>query len=305
MIPMGILTRIRTSDNAKDTIDMNLLGSRFRPAAVPSIVIAVTLVAAMFATALSPVRHAGAADAFPLYSAVTVNTDALNIRATPGLGGIVTAVIPFGTLLAVEAGPTTAGGYDWYQITRLDRTLDGESGPDGWVAGEFLAQSGFAPGTVLQVTDGPVNLRDGASVKTDKLGSLDEGARLTVLTGPIPDGGYSWYQVTVENGDRGWVAGEFLGVVDSGGSSSDGYQAGDAVIVTDGPLNLRDTPSLSGAINRVVPTGATFSTADASVDADGYIWISVFSVTYGKGWVASDFIALDPAGTGGGEEGGA
>ncbi len=282
---------------------MNPSRSRRRSATVGAITVAFALVAAMFASAFGSGGHASAADAFALGGDVTVDTDLLNIRATAGLDGIVTAVIPFGTLLAVEDGPVAADGHDWYQITRLDVTRDGESGADGWVAGDFLAQSGFAPGTRLQVVDGPVNLRDGASVTTAKLASLPQGTALTVSTGPIPSGGYSWYQVVVDNGDRGWVAGEFLGALD-GGSSSGGYQAGDAVIVTDGPLNLRDTPSLGGSISRVVPTGATFSASSDAVTADGYTWISVFSVAYGTGWVASDFLALDPAGTGGGESNG-
>ena len=270
-----------------------------------SVAIVIAMLAVLLASAVGSFQGARAADGFPLYGDVTVNTDRLNIRATPGIDGIVTAVIPFGTLLAVEAGPTSADGYDWYQITRLDVQRDGEGGPDGWVAGDFLTQYGYAPGTELQVTDGPVYLRDGSSTKTAILESLAQATHMTVLTGPLPYDGYTWYQVIVDDGARGWVAGEFLGAADGGGDGGNGgYGAGDAVIVIDGPLNLRTTPSITGEISRVVPTGATFSTSSDSVDADGYTWISVFSVGYGKGWVASDFIALDPAGTGGGEDNG-
>lgn len=272
---------------------MNVFSSRRQPAVFKTVAIALVLLAGIAMLVFSPSHQAGAADRFPLYGDVTVDTDALNLRATPGLDGPVNAILPFGTVLAVEAGPTTADGYDWHQITRLDVTREGESGADGWVAGESLAPYGYAPGTELQVTDGPVNLRDGASVTTVRLTSLPQGTRMTVITGPLPGGGYSWYQVMVENGDKGWVTGEFLGLANADETT---FKAGDGVRVSDGPVNFREAPGLDGKVLSVVPEGALFAASGNHVDADGYTWISVFDNGYGHGWIATAFLSLDPNG---------
>jgi hypothetical protein len=49
---------------------------------------------------------------------------------------------------------------------------------------------------------------------------------------------------------------------------------GDAVRVSDGPVNFRDDP----------------------VYSDGYAWVKVFDYGYGIGWMAAAFLAFDPNG---------
>jgi len=63
---------------------------------------------------------------------VQVDTDALNLRAGPGLGEDVEAVLFEGELLVVQSGPESADGYLWYEVESED---DGT----GWVAGAYLA----------------------------------------------------------------------------------------------------------------------------------------------------------------------
>jgi N-acetylmuramoyl-L-alanine amidase len=62
---------------------------------------------------------------------VVVATDALNLRAGPGLGEDVVTVLFEGASLVVQDGPESADGYLWYEVDTDDGT--------GWVAGAYLA----------------------------------------------------------------------------------------------------------------------------------------------------------------------
>ncbi|MGH2534594.1 MAG: SH3 domain-containing protein [Thermomicrobiales bacterium] len=71
---------------------------------------------------------------FPIGAIVAVNTDLLNVRANPGLGGRVVDRIGFGATGEVSRDPVVADGYVWYRL-RLPNAAD------GWVAGEFLVEA--------------------------------------------------------------------------------------------------------------------------------------------------------------------
>jgi uncharacterized protein YgiM (DUF1202 family) len=74
------------------------------------------------------------AGGYPGGERVVVNTDWLNVRAEPGLGGAVVNVLPYDYEAFVSDGPLSADGYTWYQVDAMGVTL-------GWVAGKFLAQT--------------------------------------------------------------------------------------------------------------------------------------------------------------------
>jgi uncharacterized protein YgiM (DUF1202 family) len=59
---------------------------------------------------------------------VTVDTDLLNVRATPSLSGSVLSVYASGRTATITGGPTTADGITWYALDNV-----------GWVAGQYLA----------------------------------------------------------------------------------------------------------------------------------------------------------------------
>jgi uncharacterized protein YraI len=73
----------------------------------------------------------GSTGAFTTGDEVVVDTDALNLRAGPGLGEDVETVLYQGALLVVLDDPESADGYLWYEVDTYDGT--------GWVAGTYLA----------------------------------------------------------------------------------------------------------------------------------------------------------------------
>lgn len=69
---------------------------------------------------------------------------------------------------------------------------------------------GIAPDAQVSVIEGPLNMRAEPSTQADIVVALDTGAALTVLSGPEEGEGYTWWQVTDDTGNMGWVVEEFI-----------------------------------------------------------------------------------------------
>jgi hypothetical protein len=141
---------------------------------------------------------------------VMINTDMLNIRAEPGLGGEVLATYGYGTVGNVLDGPAYADNYSWYQVTMFGEVT-------GWAAGVYLipttSDGGGTGRPTIVVVDGPVNLRDGAGLSANILGTYPTGATGTYQgTGrAIEADGYQWINVRMDNdGQFGYMATAFV-----------------------------------------------------------------------------------------------
>lgn len=154
-------------------------------------------------------------------------------------------------------------------------------------------------GDVGTVNSNGVRLRSGAGTSSAVIGVLQSGAKVTQQGNTFVEAnGYDWIEVRVDTtGTIGWVAREFVTFVDIGnpdepgqpeGSPGTTYPAGSAVVVTDGPLRIRQTPN--GTINATVQTGTIlYSEGVYRVDG-GYTWLAV-TYSAANGWVATDFIS--------------
>jgi uncharacterized protein YraI len=238
-------------------------------------------------------RTAVAAD-FAVGQSAVVNTDALNLRAAPGVGASVVAVLLSGMEGVIGDGPVALDGYSWYgfQVGALW----------GWSAGEFLAPTGgggavFPVGATVVVATDALNLRTEPRLGAPVVAVLPSGTTGIVGSAPITADGFGWYGLQV-GALWGWSAGEFLSLLDGGGIG-----VGDAVRVVDGPLNLRTGPGLGNPIAAVMPTATLLQVMGGPVAADGWTWLQVFNFGYGTGWAADAYLAVDPAGFPG-EEGG-
>jgi uncharacterized protein YgiM (DUF1202 family) len=233
------------------------------------------------------VRTADAATEFAVGDEAFVDTDRLNLRDAPGLSADVVAVLEQGLVVTVTGGPSTASGYTWYEV-------ETGGGSSGWVAGLYLSptetNADYVVGDRVEVADGPLNLRDGAGLDADVLAQLVTGAIVEITDGPQASDGYAWYEVDVDGVPDGWVAGEFLA------PAPVTYEIGDAVRIVDGPVNFRAGPGLDADILDQASDQALFQVRADPVDADGYTWLKVFNYFYGTGWVAAEFVDIDPNG---------
>jgi len=248
---------------------------------------------------------------------VVVVDGPVNLRKNPGLQGAVVRTL--GTdETATRVDPselTDRDGFTWINI----KTQAGET---GWAATEFLDPLSTDPcpnGTCapvqnqdlldansVVVVDGPLNVRSSASATGSILDTVATGAVLNTATnGQVKTADdYNWLKVDYQ-GQEAWVAVDFIAASDQtcdtspcfpkGTSTDDPFVGALGVEVFDGPLNVRDTAGLDGAIVDVLETGAQapVDTRAVLTDADGYTWIRIVTAD-GGGWVATDFVhALD------------
>lgn len=142
---------------------------------------------------------------------VMVNTDWLNVRAEPGLGGAVVNVLPYGYQAFISDGPVSADGYTWYRLDAMGITL-------GWVAGEYLSGVDGGGGGLIDIGAAVVvntdwlNFRDGAGLGAGIIDVLPYGTEATVIGYPASGtgDGYAWYQIELASGAIGWVAGSYI-----------------------------------------------------------------------------------------------
>lgn len=223
---------------------------------------------------------------FSIGDTVYVTSDTLNVRSGPGTGYSIIDTIVYGTNGLIIDGPVSADGYVWYEIEYVGGTYT------GWVASDFLALvstgGGFAIGDILMVTSDTLNVRSGAGTGYSVIDTLTYGNQVQVLDGPYVNNGYTWYEVSYSfGGYTGWVAGEYLAYVSSGGIS-----IGDTVYVSSDSLNVRSGPGTGYTIESTLSYGTEGYVIDGPVVADGYTWYQIEYLGGYVGWAAGEYLGL-------------
>ncbi len=89
------------------------------------------------------------------------------------------------------------------RIQELEAQLEEqEAAPTGMAAGN--------PAWVRKAGGQGLNRRDAPGLNSTVMDSLSIGTQVTLLEGPHPADGYTWWRVRVSDGREGWVAGEEL-----------------------------------------------------------------------------------------------
>lgn len=126
----------------------------------------------------------------------------VNFRTGAGTSNPIIRTLPAGTRLRLISGPTSANGYQWYNV-------EAEGFGTGYMIDSFEQIAGTPPPTTTPtwthvVDNGPLNLRSGAGTSYGVIGSLSNGVKLKVLAGPVNANGYAWYQVETDTNLTGW-----------------------------------------------------------------------------------------------------
>jgi uncharacterized protein YgiM (DUF1202 family) len=239
-----------------------------------------------------------------------VVTDSLNLRAQPGTSSEVVSGLVQGDTVTIVSGPQAVDDLDWYEV----QTVYGE---DGWLAGVYLGTPGETTGTaavgaqeadstttseaatttaafpegsyVFIAGDGEsVNLRADASIDSEVVSELADGAIGSVTGAPTAAGDYDWYPVSFGTGDAtvtGFVAGSLL---------TGGITIGSAAVVADGPLNVRDDTSVDTDPIAQLETGAAVTVVAGPTDVDGVAWFEIQSGDT-NGYVSGRYLGLEAA----------
>ncbi|MGD9713826.1 MAG: SH3 domain-containing protein [Thermomicrobiales bacterium] len=165
-------------------------------------------------------------------STASVIDGALNLRSAASTTAAVLRVMPDGA--AVTLLGSSANGF--HRISY--------QGVTGWAWSAYLSTNGSSASSAgtARVIDGALNLRTSASTNSGVLRIMPDGASVTLL-GQTSNG----FTLVSYQGMRGWAYALYL-------SSGGGRRT-----VFDGALNLRDSPSTSSTVLRVMPNGAVVS----------------------------------------------
>lgn len=221
---------------------------------------------------------------FAIGEAVYVNTDAVNLRATPSLNSDVVTVLLHHENGSVLAGPESADGHTWYQIETASGT--------GWASAQFFGKGSadpapvsFSIGTLVTTADGDaVNIRSAAGVNNGVIAQVGPGEAAEVIGGSRQADSYTW--VNVQLGDaNGWAVKSYLTE-----ESNSPLAVGSRVRVFDGELNLRAAGSLGAEVIHIMPDATFAEVLEGPIDADGYSWYRISSTEFGTGWAVGEYL---------------
>ncbi|HYJ13068.1 MAG TPA: SH3 domain-containing protein [Thermomicrobiales bacterium] len=146
----------------------------------------------------------------------------------------------------------------------------------------------------LIVNTAGARLRSGAGTGYSVVASLAKGTEVRYLANGGNANGYTWYKVKVlSTGREGFVASSLL--------SAPGTSGGDPgfppnVVVTQGPVRLRQYPGTSQPVLATLSVGAKgWLTQRTSAWVDGYQWFEVTFLVNGQyitGFVAANFVRV-------------
>ena len=126
-----------------------------------------------------------------------VTTAKIWLRATAGTSGKQLVVIPENTRLTCSGGKKVVDGTTWYQVAYNSQI--------GWSSGKYLKEVA----KITFKTTAKVNMRKGASTKTDVIQVLDQN-KTVISTGEyITAQGVRWYYCTY-NGKSGYISNMYL-----------------------------------------------------------------------------------------------
>lgn len=215
-----------------------------------------------------------------------------NLRRVPGVLADITEQAPAGTVGLIVAGPEDADGYRWYRVMTSERFA--------WVASTSLTWSDqpapdrpipisdLAVGDVVVVRDGPLQLHRTPGLGNDVIGILETGAIGEITNGPDVADDQLWFEVRAAL-VTGWVAAPYLEQTDA--AAPEAFSPGDAVLVSDGPVNLRQQADNGAAILAELQTGDHGTILNGPVSWNGYTWYEI-ETSQGTGWVVGSYLSL-------------
>jgi quercetin dioxygenase-like cupin family protein len=175
----------------------------------------------------------------------------LNLRAEPSTTANAITQLEAGVELTVIGGPEDADDYTWWQVRGVEDTS-----LEGWLASEFLelvtgapsdgtqptaatpeaspaaspeaspsaspaaspVAGEFSVGQIVATSQENVRVREDASINAEPVDAFVLGTEFEITGDPVEADDYTWYpvQLVADESVIGWVADDFIEVVDAG-----------------------------------------------------------------------------------------
>jgi uncharacterized protein YgiM (DUF1202 family) len=185
-------------------------GLTLRDLAIATVVVAVPAVTSLPNTGLTQ-STSPATSSVQSVGVVTVTSRLLNVRKSPALSSPTLGQVSAGAQGTIVGASVQKDGYTWVQVQYKNLL--------GWSVTSGLSKINSAPSksvvSALKTGDSVttisgVNVRKGAGLTENVLGIEVRGSLGTIISGPIRQSGYTWWQVRYSNNLTGWTAGTGL-----------------------------------------------------------------------------------------------
>lgn len=216
-----------------------------------------------------------------------VNTGALNVRSGPGPVYPILTVVRQGGRLAVTGRNSAAS---WLKVTTTSNTK-------GWVNSSYVVTNvpinslpivespDLAPAAVVVVS--AANVRTGPGGQYESIAILFQGQSVRVNG---RNNASSWLQVTLGNGQIGWISSSAVRTNVPGSSLPvvDVQPPTNSAVVNTGTLNVRYGPGVDFGVFTVLTRGQVVSMVGRASNSS---WVEVRLPNGALGWVNSIYLS--------------
>lgn len=236
----------------------------------------------------------------------TVNTDNLNVRAVAG----VTTGDPVDTLskgAAFKANDLTMVGTrmwahsdtygGWVNTLYLDKDVASDVGSGSSTTPDGTVTEGTKTGTVVCSTK--VNVRDGAGVNYNLVGSVANGTKVTITQTKTVNG-HDWGKI-----DTGWICLDYVtldassntnnNTGNSGSTGATGNAIGTGIVTSNIQLNVREGAGMGYNKVAALNPGTEVTVYEQQLTG-GMIWGRISTADGVSGWACLSYITMTSTG---------
>ncbi len=220
----------------------------------------------------------------PKCTGVVVNCTKLNVRASASISADLKGTLAVGTEVSIYE-IVTKNGVEWGRIgtdqwVSLQYVQITETNSDDTSDDSTTTESIIATGTVTSNVN--LNVRTGAGTNFPIKTSLVKGTTINIYATKTVNG-VEWGRIA---SDDQWVCLSYVNI--DSGSIDSGSAANATIVNCSKAVNVRATPSVSGALVSQISLNTRVYISDTQKASNGVLWGKV-----DNGWVCMDYVQMD------------
>lgn len=215
---------------------------------------------------------------------VEVNKDGIMVRTENNTWASAVQYVNRGDrILRIEKGGTYSDGFIWDKVVL-------SNGDIGYIETDYLNKiDDIVTCNDSMYATSNVNLRNGPGLNsTTVIRTLAAGEEfIRIESGKYNLDGYTWDRIRLSDGTQGYVASNYIDMVNSGSTSDEEIVR----VIANEPLALREQPTTSSRKITSFPKGTLLTRIEKNVaQADGLEWDKVRTADNKEGYVASKYL---------------
>ena len=215
---------------------------------------------------------------------VKIKGTKVNVREGKSTSSNVLATVNTGdVLLRIEMASQLENGYYWDKVVLPD-------GRKGYLARNYIVEiADITNCNDTAMTNTSVNLRNGpGTTGTTVITTLMKGQMVTrIETGKYELDGYKWDRVVLADGRKGYIAQNYIDIVNGGNSG--GTATGEIIkVICPSGLKVREQPGTDKRVLTYLDSGDTLTRVEKNVsNSNGYNWDKIVTAEGVEGYIAS------------------